>query len=186
MSHISIYCLKMRSDLVDCIHIDIERWRNRLQSKVSNLKHIIGFMSKFPCNFFKSVGKKLLRQFEFLYRARFESTSRGDFVIANQWFQPLNHHAIPYLEIARGIRMSKTVCAFFQIRRKLTRNPGHFSTGMGHFLQLPGYDFYVEKIKPLILLENFGKLIKKIIKKFAQWISFAIFVHLKIYITSDI
>merc|ERR1712074_404299 len=32
--------------------------------------------------------------------------------------------------------MLKTVCACFtvlQIRRKLTRNPGHFSTGMGHF-----------------------------------------------------
>ena len=138
----------MRSDLVHCIHIDMTRWRNRLQSKVSNLKHIIGFMSKFPCNFFKSVGKKLLRQFEFLYRARFESTSRGDFVIANQWFQPLNHHAIPYLEIARGIRMSKTVCAFFQIRRKLTRNPGHFSTGMGHFSTAARVRFLRRKVTP--------------------------------------
>ena len=177
----------MRSDLVHCIHIDMTRWRNRLQSKVSNLKHIIGFMSKFPCNFFKSVGKKLLRQFEFLYRARFESTSRGDFVIANQWFQPLNHHAIPYLEIARGIFVCQKLSVHFS--KSVENWPGTrvtFLQAWAIFLQLPGYDFYVEKIKPLILLENFGKLIKKKIKKLAQWISFAIFVHLKIYITSDI
>ena len=37
----------MRSDLVHCIHIDMARWRNRLQSKVSNLGHRIGFTSKF-------------------------------------------------------------------------------------------------------------------------------------------
>ena len=30
-----------------CIHIDMTRWRNQLQSKVSNLGHRIGFTSKF-------------------------------------------------------------------------------------------------------------------------------------------
>ena len=44
----------------------------------------------------------------FFYRARFESTSmRGEFMIINQWFKPLNHHAIPYIEISGGIHMSK-------------------------------------------------------------------------------
>ena len=47
MSYFSIYSLKMRSGLVHCIHIDMARWRNQLQSKVSNLGHKIGFTSKF-------------------------------------------------------------------------------------------------------------------------------------------
>ena len=51
----------MRSDLVHCIHIDMTKWRNRLQFKVSNwgtewfhkqvLQNIIGFKNWYACEY---------------------------------------------------------------------------------------------------------------------------------------